>query len=76
MVKHTHTRIYIYIYIAHETAICCNPPFHNFTEDRKNRSLIDHYLSAVMFLRKYKEREFSCGHNTFDRICVCNLTVG
>ena len=50
--------------VTHETALCCNPQIHDFTADRKH--LTDRAQTntlAVMFLQKYKEKQFSCGHS-------------
>jgi hypothetical protein len=50
--------------IAHETAICRNPPIYNFTGDRKNLTDINRpTIRHVMFLRQYKEKQFFCEHN-------------
>jgi hypothetical protein len=46
-------------YIAHETAFCRKPPIHSFTGDRKTWQILNRpALKLVMFLRKYKEKQF------------------
>ena len=45
-------RITDYWSITHETAICCNPPIHNYTETK----------TSACCLKKKKDRQFSCEH--------------
>ena len=43
--------------VAYDTAICRNPPLHNFTGDRKKKTcqiLNTPMCNYVTFLRKYK----------------------
>ena len=51
------------LYVAHETATCCNPPTHDFTGDKKklSRSLTDQYV-RMLCLQKYVKKQFFCRH--------------
>jgi hypothetical protein len=49
--------MYVYIYLAHETAICRNPPTQNLTGYIKNLTHPKQTtLKHVMFLPKYKDQ--------------------
>ena len=68
--------------VAHETAICCNPPVHNFTWDGGGGGTL-HILNVpvlkrVMFLQKSKVRPFFFGHTSFTEgvfVTHCLLTL-
>jgi hypothetical protein len=48
--------------IAHEAAICHNPLIHNLTENRKTLQILNRSThERVMFLPKYKEKQFFYG---------------
>jgi len=49
-------------YIAHETAICLNPPTHKFAEDIKNLSKHQHF-NMLSFYANIKNLHFFCGHH-------------
>jgi hypothetical protein len=47
-----------------ETAISHNPSIYNFTWDRKTWQILNTpTLKHVMFLWKYKDKQYCCGHN-------------
>jgi hypothetical protein len=55
-------------YNAHEIAICCNPPAHNFIRDRKKlvQSSTDKHLSVLCFYKITRISNFFfffCGQN-------------
>jgi hypothetical protein len=61
---------------AHETAMCHNPPIHNFTGSTLKTWLILNRptLKHVMFLWKYKDKQLICGHILTEGVFVTQLT--
>ena len=53
-----------YFHIVRETAIFRDPPIYSFTRDRTKLTLLNGPTRKhVVFLRKYKDKQFFCGYN-------------
>jgi hypothetical protein len=56
--------------IFHETAICRDPPTHNFTRNKKNkldRSLVDQHLCMLCFYENIRRRNYFVRHNVLTK---------
>jgi hypothetical protein len=57
--------------IAHETAICRNPPIHSFTGDRKpRRSLIYLHLNMLRFYGNIRRSDFFVDTTFWQKVCL------
>ena len=63
------------VYIAHDTAICRNPPMHRFTGDRKRKfdvSLIGQQLAC--YIVRIRRSNSDCCHNNLTGVLITHMS--
>jgi hypothetical protein len=65
------------MYIAQETAICCNPPINYFTENRKklDQSHTDQQLRMLSFYENIRASNFFVNKSLTAHVFVTQLSI-